>query len=291
MNSIKNRGSQILTLIRIGVSLAVTFSAAVGYIVSSGHIDSKIIYVLSGVFLLAGGASALNQFQERETDALMKRTKNRPIPSGKISPLTGVLISELFCFIGLIPLILIGIIPALLGIFNILWYNGLYTYLKKKTAFAVVPGAITGVVPLLIGWTAAGGYFLDPTIIFISFFIFMWQIPHFWLLLMQHNRDYQNAGLGTLYKSFSNNQVKRVLFAWIIATSLATLFFPFFGIITNSILITIIIVLSILLIITFYFVLFYNKDKIIFKFAFVCINAFQILVLLILIAENITFKI
>jgi heme o synthase len=274
------------SLTRIGVTLAVTFSAAVGYIVSSGHIDIKIINVLSGVFLLAGGASALNQFQERKTDALMERTKNRPIPSGKISPLTGILISEILCIVGLIPLVLIGIIPALLGLFNILWYNGLYTYIKKKTAFAVVPGALTGVVPLLIGWTAAGGHLLDPRIIFISFFIFMWQIPHFWLLLIKFSDDYKKAGLGYLYHSFSSDQVKRIVFVWIIATSLASLLLLYIGIIHSSILFISALLLNILLIAIFYFSIFKVIDEINYKIGFVSINAFLFLILFFLICES-----
>jgi protoheme IX farnesyltransferase len=218
----------------------------------------------------------------------MERTKNRPIPSGKISPLTGILISELLCFIGLVPLVLIGIIPTLLGLFNILWYNGLYTYLKKKTAFAVVPGALTGVVPLLIGWTAAGGSILDPTIIFISFFIFIWQIPHFWLLLIRYNSDYQKAGLGYLYKSFSIDQIKRIVFVWIVATSLTSLLFPYFGIIKTTILVISIILLNVFQIIAFYFILMKEKQEINFKLGFICINIFLILNMIFLIIEKLT---
>lgn len=288
--SFKLKSPRILILIRFGVSLSVTFSTVTGYIVSAGKADAKLIYVALGVFFLAAGASALNQFQERKTDALMERTKNRPLPSGEISPLTGLVISEILCLLGLVILLYkTGPLPALLGLFNLLWYNGLYTYLKKKTAFAVVPGALTGVVPLLIGWTAGNGKLLSPIIIFISFFIFMWQIPHFWLLLIRYKKDYENAKLGTLFNLFSGSQINRILFTWIIATSLGSLLFPTFGIITMPVQIMLVFSLNILLVITFYLLLFKNRNKINFKFGFVSLNLFQVLIMLILIIEKIAY--
>ncbi|PLX12421.1 MAG: hypothetical protein C0597_13410, partial [Marinilabiliales bacterium] len=160
---------------RLGVSLAVSFSAITGYIVAASSIDINILYIFLGVFLLSGGASALNQFQERNVDALMFRTKSRPIPSKLISAGLGLFIAILLCSAGFILLYLkVGTLPAMLGLLNLIWYNGFYTFLKKKTVFAVVPGSLTGVTPLLIGWSAVNNYLLDPQIVFISFFIYMW---------------------------------------------------------------------------------------------------------------------
>jgi len=280
---------QIPTLIRFWISLAVTFSAATGYIVSSGKIDSNFVFIITGVFLLAGGASALNQFQERKTDALMERTKNRPIPSGKVSPLAGLIFSEIICLTGFFILLMTsGPLPALLGLFNLIWYNGLYTYLKKKTAFAVVPGSLTGVVPVFIGWTAAGGYLLNPTLIFISFFIFMWQIPHFWLLLIRYNDDYKKAGLGYLYRSLSKDQIKRLIFVWIITTSFTSLFFPYFGIIRSPFPVASIVLLNIILIVVFYIVLFKKSEQINYRLGFLSINIFLILNMIFLLIEKLT---
>jgi protoheme IX farnesyltransferase len=277
-------------LMRLGVSLAVSFSAATGYLIANSILDIKIIFVILGVFFLSGGASALNQYQERTTDAIMSRTKNRPIPSGIISETTGLLFAVVLCIIGFAILYFkTGTIPATLGLLNLMWYNGLYTFLKKKTAFAVVPGSLTGVTPLLIGWSAASASLLNPVIIFISFFIYMWQIPHFWILHIKYADDYEKAGLGVLHRFFSDNQIKRIVFAWIIATSLASLLFPYFGIIQSKILTIILISINVLLPISLYRIIYSKSQGFNYKKAFIEINAFMILVMILLILEFLLF--
>jgi protoheme IX farnesyltransferase len=274
-------------LMRLGVSLAVSFSAITGYIVATSFIDLKIVSVFFGVFFLAGGASALNQYQERNIDQLMSRTKSRPIPAKKITKTTGLILSIGLCLTGFsILLIKTGTVPALLGLLNILWYNGLYTSLKKKTVFAVVPGSLTGVTPVLIGWSAAGAYLLSPEIIFISFFIYMWQIPHFWLLLIKNAEDYRKAGLGTFDNLLSENQVKRILFMWILSTSFTSLLLAYFGIIQSTLLFLVLIILNILISLSFYQILFKNEKKLPFKKAFIEINAFMFIVFGLLIIDS-----
>ena len=273
---------------RLGVSLAVSFSAATGYLVADLTYSPKIFFTILGVFLMAGGASALNQFQERKTDALMSRTKNRPIPSKKLSAQSGLIISVLLSLTGFFMLYYkSGAIPAILGLLNMLWYNGIYTHLKKKTAFAVVPGSLTGVTPLLIGWSAAGGYLLNPVIIFICFFIYMWQIPHFWLLLIKYNNDYEKAGLGTLSRLFSYRQVKRIIFVWILATSLTSLLLPYFKIIDSVPLIILLILSNIWIVISFYRIIFNQHEVFNYKKAFIEINAFMVVIMVILILNSV----
>ncbi len=272
---------------RLGVSLAVSFSAVTGYIVATSFLDLKILYIFLGVFLMSGGASALNQFQERNIDAAMNRTKNRPIPSKLIASEIGLIISIFLSLVGFTVLyFLTGPAPSILGLLNILWYNGLYTPLKKKTVFAVVPGSLTGVTPLLIGWSAAGAYLLSPQIIFISFFIYMWQIPHFWLLLIKNGEDYKSAGLSTFHRLFNDRQVKRILFTWIISTSLTSLLLAYFGFIQSQILFIVLIMLNVFISISFYQILFKNNKLIQFKKAFIEINAFMIIVLGLLIIDS-----
>jgi len=273
---------------RLGVSLAVSFSAATGFLVAGSSYDSKISFTVVGVFLMAGGASALNQFQERRTDALMSRTEKRPIPSGKISAQSGFIISILLSLSGFLLLYYkAGTIPAILGLLNMLWYNGIYTPLKKKTAFAVVPGSLTGVTPLLIGWSAAEGYLLNPVIIFICFFIYMWQIPHFWLLLIKYNSDYEKAGLGNLSRLFSYKQVKRIVFVWILATSVTSLLLPYFRIIDSVPLIILMIVSNIWIVSSFYRIIFNQQEVFNYRKAFIEINAFMIFIMIILILNSV----
>ena len=271
---------------RLGVSLAVSFSAATGYLVARSSIDLDILWLILGVVLLGGGASALNQFQEKDTDALMSRTKNRPIPSGKISATNGLLISIFLCVSGFLILYFSsGLVPASLGALNLIWYNGFYTYLKKKTAFAVVPGSLTGVTPLLIGWSAAETSLFHPVIIFISFFMYMWQIPHFWLLHIKYATDYEKAGLGVLHRLFSNNQIKRIVFIWIVATSFTSLLLPYFEIIKSGYLSVILVIVNVVLLISFYRIMILNKYAFEYKKAFIEINAFMLIVMLLLILD------
>ena len=273
----------VLSLIKYKVSLAVTFTTVIGYLIYTGSFSFDIVALVLSVFILAGGASALNEYQERNFDALMDRTKHRPIPSGKLSPFNALLVSLLFIFAGVFLLyIFFGIVPALLGLFNIIWYNLLYTNLKKVTAFAVVPGSLTGAVPALIGWTAAGGYIFDAKIIIIGFFLFIWQIPHFWLLLIKYSKEYEAAGYPSIYNVIHKENLKLITFVWIIATSVTTLMFPLFRIITSMPFLIALLILNIWLVITFTRLTFKMQYELNFKKAFITINLFMFLFMLLL---------
>ncbi|RPI68985.1 MAG: hypothetical protein EHM47_13890, partial [Ignavibacteriales bacterium] len=110
------------------------------------------------------------------------------------------------------------------------WYNVIYTPLKKKNPLAIIPGSLVGAIPPAVGWAAAGGSIFDSGIIIISFFFFIWQIPHFWLLLLVLDKDYEKAGFPTLTKIFSHAQLARITFIWILATIVTGLIIPLFGI-------------------------------------------------------------
>ncbi len=283
MNKIISILKTVPSLIKYKVSLAVTFTTVIGYLIYTGSFSFDILALILSVFILAGGASALNEYQEKSFDALMDRTKHRPIPSGKLSPLNALLVSLLFIVAGVLLLyFFFGIVPALLGLFNIIWYNLLYTNLKKITAFAVVPGSLTGAVPALIGWTAAGGYIFDAKIIIIGFFLFIWQIPHFWLLLIKYSKEYETAGYPSIYKVIHKENLKLITFVWIIATSVTTLMFPLFHIITSIPFLIALLVLNIWLVITFTRLTFRMQYELNFKKAFITINLFMFLFMLLL---------
>ncbi|HSW54205.1 MAG TPA: heme o synthase [Ignavibacteriaceae bacterium] len=212
----------------------VTVTTAFGYIAASGKIDLMILPVLFGVLLLAFGSAALNHYQEKDFDSKMDRTKGRPIPSGRISPDNVLKISIMLILSGSLILILWTNLLALgLGLLNLIWYNFVYTILKRKSPFAIVPGSLVGAIPPVIGWAAAGGSLIDPQIIIISFFFFIWQIPHFWLLLLVMDKDYQQAGFPTLTQIFNHTQLSRITFIWIIATAVTGLMIPLFGMVTE----------------------------------------------------------
>lgn len=219
-----------ITLCRIYISFFAACSASTGFFLFSYHKMIAALTVSSAVFFLSCGASALNQYQERYIDARMERTRRRPIPSGSITPAQAFSFALLLMFAGLFLLWAGGGLKTfVLGLAAILWYNGLYTYLKRATAYASLPGAAVGMIPPSIGWVAAGGSIFDARLAALCFIFFMWQVPHFWLLVLNHGEEYAQAGLPSLTTVMSKVQISRVTFVWVVAAAIASLALPLYG--------------------------------------------------------------
>jgi protoheme IX farnesyltransferase len=122
-----------------------------------------------------------------------------------------------------------NVVAMILALITVFWYNAVYTPLKRITPMAVIPGALIGSLPPVIGWTAAGGYILDPMILMVALFFFVWQIPHFWLLLLKFGEEYELAGYPTLTSRYSNQQIAKFTFIWILITTVVSIFIPVFG--------------------------------------------------------------
>jgi heme o synthase len=276
-----------LAFIRFKVSLAVTFSAYASGLICRRGFSLLDLLPFSGIFLLAAGASALNQYQEKEWDSRMERTKKRPLPSSEITTTASLWLSVLLIVSGSALIACSGhMITLILGIFTVLWYNGLYTYLKRKSAFAVVPGALTGAVPILMGWTASGGYLFHPFPLYLAFFIFLWQVPHFWLLTLFHESDYRNAGFPVLSDLFTVNRMKKIIFTWLIAASLSSLLMVLFGVVRHNATAIFILVMNSLLLFFSAFYLFMSEPPR-YRLLFLLVNIFMLLVFCMIIADNI----
>jgi protoheme IX farnesyltransferase len=214
-------------LCKVKVALLSAFSAVTGFFLAAHHREWRVVMMTTGIFLRACGASALNQYQERDLDARMERTRKRPVPSGRIEPPHAFWFSLILISSGELGLLLTGrLLAPLMGLCAVIWYNGVYTFLKKKSAFAVIPGALVGTVPVAIGWTTGGGALHDPALVAISFFFFMWQIPHSWLFILTHGDDFRAAGLPSLATLFSKDQLSRINFIWISAVAVSALLLP-----------------------------------------------------------------
>lgn len=217
-------------LCKVKLSLFSAFSAITGFLITPVWSEEKLVSLAAGVFFMACGAAALNQYQERDTDALMSRTKDRPVPARNIKPCHAFRFSLLLISLGFFFLFLgVGPAASVLGSCGVLWYNGIYTYLKRKTAFAVIPGGLIGAIPPAIGWVAGGGALSDPRVLALCFFFFMWQVPHFWLLILNYGKEYEEAGLPSLSGIFSRTQLVRITSHWIFATVVSCLFVFFYG--------------------------------------------------------------
>jgi protoheme IX farnesyltransferase len=217
-----------MELSKVRIAVLSTLSTVTGYILAAGGLGVHAVVTFAGVFFLACGAATINQFQDRDIDARMARTRNRPIPSGRIGAAAALVAGVALVAAGtacLSP----QPVAALLGLVTVAWYNGVYTPLKRVTAFAAIPGGVVGAIPPVIGWVSGGGAAADPRIIAVAFFFFVWQVPHFWLLLLRIGGDYERAGLPSLTAVFSRRQLTRITFVWMVATAVACLMIPMFG--------------------------------------------------------------
>lgn len=283
ISNIKKNINIILELGKVRITTFVAISSSLGFILFSGKISLNIIIPTIGVFLLACGSSAFNHYQERETDAKMERTKTRPIASGLVTPLYGLATASFLSISGLALIYFSSNFTAmLLGIVALIWYNIIYTPMKKVNALAVVPGSVIGALPPMIGYAAAGGSPFDLQIITVALFFFIWQIPHFWLLLLIHNKDYEKAGFPTLTKKFSDSQLSRITFIWIAALAVSGLLIPVFSVAPNIFSLFAVIILGLWLLFETYGIVTKYLERSVIRKAFLIINLYVLIITVII---------
>lgn len=216
-------------LCRVPIALFSAGSAVTGLLLVSPAFTWRTVLLGAGVFVLACGASALNQCQERDIDARMERTNHRPLPAGTLDSRRALVFGAALAASGLVLLLPLGPTSLFLGLLSLLWYNGVYTPLKRKTAFASVWGAPIGMLPPAIGWSSGNGDLTDPRLLAIAAFFFLWQVPHFWLLLLKSGDDYEHAGLPAITRLISRERLAAVTAVWFAAAAAVAMAFPFFG--------------------------------------------------------------
>ncbi|WP_297088442.1 protoheme IX farnesyltransferase [uncultured Draconibacterium sp.] len=225
----------IYELGKVRISIPIALSALTGYVLFTKSVDTQAWLLTIGVFFMACSSSVLNHWQERDIDAKMPRTKNRPLPTGKISPKNAFLLALAFALIGTVILAISNPPMALLiSWLTLFFYNVVYTPLKKVSAFAVIPGSMVGALPPMIGWAGAGGSLTSEVILLVATFFFIGQIPHFWLLLLMFGEQYKLANMPSLNQLFTDAQIKRVTYTWVL-TTLASAFLVIFFVIGNKI--------------------------------------------------------
>ena len=179
--------------------LVVATSAAGYYLGATGPLNLAVMAAaVAGTAFVAGGASALNQLYERETDALMRRTRMRPLPDGRITPAEARIFGLALSAAGLVLLAaLAGWLAAILALGTLTIYVAVYTPLKRRSPIATLVGAVPGALPPLIGWAASRG---EISIGGLSLFliVFLWQIPHFMAIAWMYRDDYRLAGFPML---------------------------------------------------------------------------------------------
>jgi protoheme IX farnesyltransferase len=183
---------------KMGLSISVVFSSLAGYLLAadSVHFQTLILLAIGGYFMV-GASNVFNQIIERDLDALMERTKNRPIPAARMSVTYAFILAIVLTIGGLSILYSINERTAMFGAISICLYTSAYTPLKTKTPLSVFVGAIPGAIPFMLGWVAATGKFgIEAGILFML--QFFWQFPHFWAIGWFLHEDYQKAGFNML---------------------------------------------------------------------------------------------
>jgi protoheme IX farnesyltransferase len=194
------RARDYVALAKPRLNLLVVASTLAGYAMADGEPLGllRIVGLLLGTGLVAGGASAFNQVYERDTDALMRRTRHRPLPDQRLQPIEGVLFGAVIATAGSLMiaaasnLLAAGVALATLGIYVLI-----YTPLKRRTSFNTVIGAIPGALPPIVGWAAASGEITTKAWTLFGI-MFLWQLPHFLAIAWMYRDDYARAGLPML---------------------------------------------------------------------------------------------
>lgn len=187
-------------LLKLRLSFLVAFSSAFGYLLAiQGPINwIQLVMVSVGGFLVSGAATTINQVIERDYDQLMKRTMNRPLPTGRVSVQEAIMVAAVAGVLGLVLLnISTNILTTALSALSLLLYSFVYTPLKRVGPIAVFVGAIPGALPPLLGWTAATGSISEEALILFGI-QFIWQFPHFWAIAWVADDDYKRAGFKLL---------------------------------------------------------------------------------------------
>ncbi len=210
-----------ILLIKLRLSFLVVFSAGITYLYgSAGNISwMKLLILVSGGFLVTGASNGINQILERDLDALMERTRDRPLPTLRMGFTEAALACLIMGLSGVFLLYLLNPLTALLGAFALISYAFVYTPLKQVTSFSVYVGAVPGAMPPILGWVAATGR-LDLTALVLFLIQFVWQFPHFWSIAWVLDDDYKKAGF-RLLPSSSGRSKKSAL--WILASTILLL--------------------------------------------------------------------
>lgn len=183
-----------------GITLMVVLTAGLGFLLGRGESFSfmLLVYTLAGTGLVSAGASVLNQVLEREPDALMHRTMNRPLPAGRMDPDVALACGVALSLAGLVELALaVNLLTALLGAAALAGYVFVYTPLKRVTSLSTVVGAVPGAIPPMMGWSAVRNH-LDPAAWVLFGILFLWQMPHFLAISWLCREDYARGGFPML---------------------------------------------------------------------------------------------
>jgi heme o synthase len=198
--AVRSRASDFVALAKPRLNMLVVASSLAGYVIGGGDMSNAMMVVSTvlGTGLVAGGASGFNQVIERQPDSLMRRTRLRPVPDGRLQPGESLLFAAAIGMSGLVVLGAgVNLLSASVALVTLLIYVLIYTPLKRRSSFATVVGAIPGALPPVIGWAGARGALSEGGWVLFAI-VFLWQLPHFLAIAWMYREDYERAGFPML---------------------------------------------------------------------------------------------
>jgi len=188
----------LVELTKPRITLLIVLTALLGFVLAGGSFGLTAMALLAGTAMVSSGSSALNQVLERDSDAAMRRTENRPLPAGRLRPSEAIFWAILLSVGGLLLLALsVNLLTAALAALTLVTYGFIYTPMKKATSLATIVGAIPGALPPVGGWAAATGTLATPALVLFTI-VFLWQMPHFLAIACLYRDDYRRGGMPML---------------------------------------------------------------------------------------------
>ncbi|MEI6817753.1 MAG: heme o synthase [Bacteroidota bacterium] len=212
MNDFKSRLKDYAQLFKLRLSFLVVFSAAMSYLwATHRNVDPLIIWMLSiGGFFITCASNIFNQILEIDSDKFMKRTANRPLPNNRISINEAFVLAITLGLFGLLILERINYTCSVLGLIAMVTYVGIYTPMKRISPITIIPGAIAGSLPVVIGWVAATGE-INRAAVILFIIQFIWQFPHTWSIAWLLNDEYSNVGIRMLPKADGKSKSSAII--------------------------------------------------------------------------------
>jgi heme o synthase len=220
----------LVALVKPRIMVMALLTAAGAMSLAPGAVSTAhALWLLAGTALIVGAANTLNMWLERDVDCLMSRTKNRPLPGGRLHANTALIFGALQGLVALPVLAVAGFIPAALGLLALILYVGAYTPMKQRSHWAVWLGAVPGAMPALMGWTVATGR-IDLPGLAVFGVLFFWQIPHTHAIGIYRQREYDAAGLKTLPSTRGLASARREILAFLVVQVAVSMLPAYFGV-------------------------------------------------------------
>ena len=276
----------LFRLTKFGISLMISVTSIFGYLLVKPEFTNELLVAFISIFLLSMGVSVFNQLIEVDRDAKMPRTLLRPLVTGYFSKLQAGIIGSVLILLSMIAIYPItGVWGVYLFLFVFIWYDMVYLYFKFYTYYAVVPGSLLGMIPPGMTWIIAGGEFNNQFWI-MQLFYFIWQMPHFWLLVLVYNDDYKKGNYPTILDKMSPSSLINLIVVWFLLSIVVVFLMMLVFEVQNLVSITLSLVATIWILKRLFVIVKPNQDKMVYRQLFIRLNLYTLIIVFAIILEK-----